>query len=75
MTLILVCWNGLDVILELFRYAPWYIIPSDSKTTARYLVSKILFETMTGFKDIKEPELEPEIQAKISEYKQQLERE
>lgn len=56
-------------------YAPWYIIPSDSKTTARYLVSKILFETMTGFKDIKEPELEPEIQAKISEYKQQLERE
>lgn len=56
-------------------YAPWYIIPSDSKTTARYLVSKILFETMTGFKDIKEPELEPEIQVKISEYKQQLERE
>ena len=57
------------------EYAPWYIIPSDSKTTARYLVSKILFEVMTSFKEIKEPELEPEIKAKISEYKEQLKNE
>tara|TARA_R100001369_G_scaffold89164_1_gene126470 strand:+ start:2606 stop:3484 length:879 start_codon:yes stop_codon:yes gene_type:complete len=56
-------------------YAPWYVIPSDSKPTARYLVSKILYEVMTSFKDIKEPELEPEIKAKISEYKNQLENE
>ncbi|RFN60002.1 PPK2 family polyphosphate kinase [Marixanthomonas ophiurae] len=57
------------------EYAPWYIIPSDSKPTARYLVSKILYETMFNFKDIKEPELEPEIKAKISEYKEQLKNE
>ncbi|PVW14555.1 PPK2 family polyphosphate kinase [Marixanthomonas spongiae] len=57
------------------EYAPWYIIPSDSKKTARYLVSKILYETMTSYKDIKEPELAPEIEAKISEYKEQLKNE
>ena len=57
------------------EYAPWYIIPSDSKTTARYIVSKIMYEKMTSYNDIKEPELEPEIEAKLSEYKAQLKNE
>ncbi|MCB0457010.1 MAG: polyphosphate kinase 2 family protein [Flavobacteriaceae bacterium] len=56
-------------------HAPWYHIPADSKPAARLLVASILLEEMQKFTDIKEPELEPEIKAKIDEYKQQLENE
>lgn len=56
-------------------HAPWYNIPADDKTTARYLVAKILFDTMKTYTDIKEPELPPSEKANIDMYKQQLENE
>lgn len=54
------------------EYAPWYIIPSDDKRTARVIVAEVMLNELKKYKDIKEPELDPAIKAKISEYKEQL---
>jgi len=56
-------------------HAPWYTIPADDKPTARYIVAKILLETLLTYKDINEPELDDEVKANIDLYKQQLENE
>ena len=56
-------------------HAPWFSIPSDDKPTARLIVATILLEELRKYEDIQEPELDPEIKAKISEYKKQLENE
>ena len=56
-------------------HAPWFIIPADSKPNARYLVAKILLDTLKEYKDIKEPELDDEVKANIECYKKQLENE
>jgi len=56
-------------------HAPWYNIPADSKPAARLLVASILLEELEKYTDIKEPDLEPEVKAKIDEYIQQLENE
>ncbi len=53
-------------------HAPWYIIPADKKPTARYLVAKIIYDTLKLYDDINEPELDEEGQANIELYKQQL---
>ena len=53
-------------------HAPWYTIPADDKPTARYIVAKILLETLKKYKDIKEPELDDEVKASINLYKEQL---
>jgi PPK2 family polyphosphate:nucleotide phosphotransferase len=53
-------------------YAPWYIIPSDDKVTARLLVATILLEELQNYKDIREPELDPKIKAQIAEYRKRL---
>ncbi|MEM6517087.1 MAG: PPK2 family polyphosphate kinase [Bacteroidota bacterium] len=53
-------------------HAPWYIIPSDDKPTARYLVAKILHETLIAYDDIKEPELDAEIKANLEVYRDEL---
>lgn len=53
-------------------HAPWFVIPADDKPTARYIVAKILYDTLKEYKDIKEPELNEEEQANIESYKQQL---
>lgn len=53
-------------------HAPWYAIPADSKPIARYIVAKILFDTLKTYKDIKEPELDDEVKANIEMYKQEL---
>ncbi len=55
--------------------APWYVIPADNKPTARYLVCKILYEELTKYKDVQEPELPPEIRKNIDEYRKILEAE
>ncbi|SFN49168.1 Polyphosphate kinase 2 (PPK2) [Salegentibacter flavus] len=55
--------------------APWYVISSDSKPTARYLVAKILYEELIKYKDVKEPELAPEIFKKLKEYIEELKKE
>lgn len=52
--------------------APWYVIPSDEKSVARYLVSRILHEELTRYEEVKEPELAPEIRKNIDEYRAQL---
>ncbi len=53
-------------------YAPWYTIPADHKPTARYLVAKILFDALSQYSDIKEPELPAEEQENIIRYKTEL---
>jgi PPK2 family polyphosphate:nucleotide phosphotransferase len=56
-------------------YAPWYVIPSDNKDTARYLVAKILYDALTEYKDIQEPELSQEIKNNLEEYREILKKE
>jgi PPK2 family polyphosphate:nucleotide phosphotransferase len=56
-------------------HAPWYNIPADDKPTARYLVAKILYDTLKTYTDIKEPELPAKDKANIDLYKQQLKNE
>jgi len=55
------------------QHAPWHIIPSDDKATARYLVAKILYDTLISYKDIKEPELDADIKSNLHIYREQLE--
>jgi len=56
-------------------HAPWYVIPADDKDTARYLVAKILYDVLTEYKDVQEPELSPEIINNLEEYKEILKKE
>lgn len=53
-------------------HAPWYNIPADDKPTARYLVAKILYDTLKTYTDIKEPQLPANEKANIDMYKEQL---
>lgn len=55
--------------------APWFVIPANNKPTARYLVAKIMKEELFKYKDVKEPELPPEIHKRIEEYKEKLKNE
>jgi PPK2 family polyphosphate:nucleotide phosphotransferase len=52
--------------------APWFVIPADDRLSARYLVAKILLETLQAYTDIKEPKLPPEIEANLNVYRDQL---
>jgi PPK2 family polyphosphate:nucleotide phosphotransferase len=56
-------------------HAPWYSIPADNKPAARLIVASVLLLEISKYKDIREPELEPEIKARISEFKTRLENE
>jgi len=56
-------------------YAPWYSIPADNKPAARCIVASILLNELKKYKDIKEPELDLEIQKQIKQFKNQLENE
>lgn len=56
-------------------YAPWYTIPADDKATARYIVAKILYDTLSAYDDIQEPELDDEIKANLNLYMQELKKE
>ena len=58
-----------------FDHAPWYIIPADDKRNARVIVASILLDRLKAYKDIDEPELDPEVKANIALYKEQLEKE
>jgi len=49
-------------------HAPWYIIPADNKKAARVSVASILWEELSKYKNIKEPELDPDIQADLNQY-------
>ncbi|WP_445736731.1 PPK2 family polyphosphate kinase [Mariniflexile sp.] len=56
-------------------HAPWYTIPADDKDSARYLVAKIMYDTLKKYDDIQEPELDDDIKANLELYKKQLESE
>lgn len=53
-------------------HAPWYAIPADDKPTARYLVARVLLDTLKEYHDIEAPELDDDIKANLDQYKQQL---
>lgn len=53
--------------------APWFVIPADDKPTARFMVANIILKTLEKYKDIQEPELDEETQARLEEFKTQLE--
>lgn len=53
-------------------YAPWYVIPSDDKRTSRVIVAEIMLQELKKYNDIKEPDLDDDIKAKISEYRERL---
>lgn len=55
--------------------APWYAIPCDDKKTSRYLVARVLYDTLKTYTGIKEPELDDDIKDNINLYKRQLENE
>jgi PPK2 family polyphosphate:nucleotide phosphotransferase len=52
--------------------APWYVIPADDKEMARYIVGKIILETMQQHTEIREPEMDGEIKKDIELYKEIL---
>jgi PPK2 family polyphosphate:nucleotide phosphotransferase len=54
------------------NHAPWYIIPADNKETSRYLVARVILEELQKYTDIKEPELEQEVQDNIKMYHDKL---
>jgi polyphosphate kinase 2 (PPK2 family) len=56
-------------------HAPWFNIPADDKPAARYIVAKILYDTLKQYTDIKEPELPANEKENIDLYKQELENE
>ena len=56
-------------------HAPWYNIPADNKPTARYIVAKILHDTLKTYSDIKAPKLPAKEMANIDVYKHELENE
>ena len=54
------------------NHAPWYVIPADNKETARYLVAKTIFDALTVYEDIREPEVDEEVLENINLYKRKL---
>ena len=54
------------------NHAPWYVIPADNKETARYLVTKTIFDALTVYEDIREPEVDEEVLENINLYKRKL---
>ena len=52
--------------------APWFCIPADDKDIARYLVAKIIYDTLKKYTDIQYPELDDAIQDDIKKYKNHL---
>ncbi len=53
-------------------HAPWFTIPADDKATARYLVAKILYDTLKTYSDIREPDLDEAVKENLEAYKKQL---
>ncbi|MDY7394366.1 PPK2 family polyphosphate kinase [Aureibaculum sp. 2210JD6-5] len=54
--------------------APWYIIPADDKPTARIIVAEIILETLESYDDIRYPELDEKTKARLSEFREQLDK-
>lgn len=52
-------------------HAPWYVIPSDDKPTARLIVAETIYQTLKQY-NFKEPTLSQDILAEIDDFKAQL---
>ena len=53
-------------------FAPWHVIPSDNKKSARLLVAKIIWQEMKKLTDIKEPELSDKVKNDLDFYTDSL---
>ncbi|MDT8414545.1 MAG: polyphosphate kinase 2 family protein [Flavobacteriaceae bacterium] len=53
-------------------HAPWYVIPSDDKVLSRLIVASIIYEVLSNYHDIQEPQLDAETEANIQFYKTKL---
>ena len=53
-------------------YAPWFVIPSDDKLTARYLTASIIHQEMKKYKDIDEPTMSKSELALFEDYRKEL---
>ncbi|SFD32153.1 PPK2 family polyphosphate kinase [Algibacter pectinivorans] len=53
-------------------HAPWFTVPADDKPSARFIMAKIMYNTLSTYTDIKEPELDDKVKANIEMYKQEL---
>ncbi len=51
--------------------APWFVIPADNKPSARYILAEILLKELEKY-NFKEPRLPAKVQAKVEEFKAQL---
>jgi PPK2 family polyphosphate:nucleotide phosphotransferase len=56
-------------------HAPWFVVPADDKSTARYIVAKIIYDVLSGYSDIQEPDLDPEVKKNLDLYISQLKEE
>ncbi len=52
-------------------HVPWYVIPADSKETARYLVAATILDELNKY-DIKEPAVDEEVIENIAAYRKKL---
>jgi polyphosphate kinase 2 (PPK2 family) len=57
------------------QHAPWYVVPADDKPTARYIVAKTIYDVLSGYSDIQEPDLDPEVKENLDLYIRQLKEE
>ena len=56
-------------------HAPWFVVPADDKPTARYIVAKTIYEVLSKYTDIREPDLDPEVKKNLDHYIRQLKEE
>jgi len=56
-------------------HAPWYVVPADNKPTARYIVAKTIYDVLSMYSDIQEPDLDPEVRKNLDLYIRQLKEE
>ena len=56
-------------------HAPWFVVPADDKPTARYIVAKIIYDVLSRYSDIQEPDLDPEVKKNLDLYIRQLKEE
>jgi PPK2 family polyphosphate:nucleotide phosphotransferase len=53
-------------------HAPWFVVPADDKPTARYIVAKTIYDALSSYSDIQEPDLDPEVKMNLDLYISQL---
>jgi PPK2 family polyphosphate:nucleotide phosphotransferase len=55
--------------------APWFVVPADDKEMCRCIIADIILAELEKYKDIEMPELDDEVKANLSHYREQLEKE